>query len=113
MDRQLLNIGDHTFVCDKIDNSELNNINSNIEIIEEYKNANTKLLCKCKIDGYEWYSKPSNLLQGRGCPKCSGRIKTHEEFIEEMKIVNPTSGIAYKQPSCYLCNKFCTISKAF
>ena len=69
---------------------ELNNINSNIEIIEEYKNANTKLLCKCKIDGYEWYSKPSNLLQGRGCPKCSGRIKTHEEFIEEMKIVNPT-----------------------
>lgn len=33
MERQLLNIGDHTFVCDKIDNAELDNVNSKASFI--------------------------------------------------------------------------------
>lgn len=37
---------------------ELNNINPNIEILEKYKGSNIKLLCKCKIDKYEWYATP-------------------------------------------------------
>ena len=33
MDRQLLNIGNYTFVCDKIDNSELDNLNSKASFV--------------------------------------------------------------------------------
>ena len=58
----------------------------NIEILEEYVNAKTKIKVRCKIDGYEWEMTPSNLLGGYGCPKCSGNIKkTTEEFKQEMK----------------------------
>lgn len=62
-----------------------------IEIIGTYINNSTKILCRCKIDGYEWEAKPNNLLEGNtGCAKCAGRIKkTHEEFIVELHEVNP------------------------
>ena len=61
----------------------------NIEILGEYVNAQTKIKCKCKIDGYEWEARPSNLLEGYGCPKCAGNInKTTEEFKQEMKKIN-------------------------
>ena len=33
MDRELINIGEHTFVCDKIDNSELDNLNSKASFV--------------------------------------------------------------------------------
>ena len=47
MERQLINIGDHTFVCDKFDNSELDNLNSkasfvmlrNFKLINEFSNT--------------------------------------------------------------------------
>ena len=51
--------------------NELKEINSDIEILGEYVNAQTKIKCKCKLDGYTWETKPSNLLNGCGCPKCS------------------------------------------
>lgn len=71
-------------------------INSNIEFLSEYITSKTKIHCKCKIDGYEWYPQPSNLLQGQGCPKCFGRIRTHDEFISDMKIINPSIKIIGK-----------------
>lgn len=68
----------------------LQQINTNIEILGTYINANTKIKCKCKIDGYEWESTPSRLLHGHGCPKCGGNVKlAHEEFITKLKQVNP------------------------
>lgn len=69
-------------------------LNNNIEIIGHYKNNKTKIECKCKVDGYEWYSAPSQLLSGRGCPVCSNRIivpgindiaTTHPEFVKYFK----------------------------
>ena len=74
--------------------NELKEINSDIEIIGEYINDRTKIKCKCKIDGYEWEVTPHNLLKGTGCPKCGiksrveKQIKTHEEFINELKEIN-------------------------
>lgn len=53
---------------------EMQNINSNIEILSNYKNWETKVLCRCKICGYEWKGKPSVLLYGGGCKIC-GRQK--------------------------------------
>ena len=60
----------------------------NIEILGEYVNNKTKIKCKCKIDGYEFEMRPNNLLNNQGCPKCSGRDKTTEEFKQEMKEIN-------------------------
>lgn len=74
---------------------ELNNINPNIEILEKYKGANIKLLCKCKIDEYEWRAKPTNLIHlKRGCPECGKRqisekmSLSNEEFIEKLNEYN-------------------------
>ena len=67
---------------------EKNKNAENIEILEKYKGINTKIKCKCKIDGYEWEVTPNNLLNGRGCPKCSGKNKTTEYFINELKEIN-------------------------
>ena len=73
---------------------ELATINSNIEVIDTYVNAKTPICHKCKIDNYEWMGAPTNLLRGKGCPKCAGNIKkTHEEYVEEVKLINPTINI--------------------
>ena len=69
---------------------ELSKINPNIEILGEYINSQTKIKCKCKIDGYEWEIIPNNSLQGKSCPMCYGNAKkTHEQFVEELSKINP------------------------
>lgn len=74
---------------------EMININPNIEIVGKYKKHDSKIDCECIVCGNTWSSKPNNLLNGRGCPKCSIerrsniRRKTQEQFVEEMKIKNP------------------------
>ena len=70
--------------------NKMREINSDIEILGEYINNKTKIKCKCKIDGHEWKATPHNLLNGSGCPKCSGNIKnkTTEYFINELKEIN-------------------------
>ena len=70
--------------------SRLSVVNPNIEAIEDYVTAKTKILHKCKIDGYEWYVEPSSTLQGCGCPQCAGNIKrSHEEYVVELLTKNP------------------------
>lgn len=69
---------------------ELNDINSNIEVIGEYENSKTKILHRCKLDNYEWYATPDNILQSTiGCPMCTGHHhRSHEEYIQELKEIN-------------------------
>ena len=75
---------------------EMETINPDIEILSNYVNWDTKIKCRCKIDGNEWETVPSVLLYGGGCPICAyktswdkrGRITT-QEFIKRMKLVNP------------------------
>lgn len=70
-------------------------INPNVEILDEYKGSNNKLKCRCKIHNVIYYTLPSNLLRGSGCSKCKDDklsklfSKSHEEFIIEMKNINP------------------------
>lgn len=69
--------------------NELAMINQNVEVLGEYINNRTKILHRCKIDGYEWYSTPSNMLRGHGCPVCIGMKKrTKEDYIEEVSQIN-------------------------
>lgn len=64
--------------------------NPNIEVVDVYIDAKTKIKHKCLIDGYEWDAKPNNILSGKGCPKCGGTMKkTHEEYIKELSVINP------------------------
>lgn len=59
---------------------ELKNINENIQIIGEYQNNRTKLLCKCNRCNYEFNIRPSDLLKGISCPKCYHKSTS---FIEQ------------------------------
>ena len=69
--------------------NEMKVIDSNILILDEYVDNKTKITCKCLIDGHEWEATPNGLLRGHGCPLCGGTtLKTHEQFIEEMKFIN-------------------------
>ena len=51
--------------------NELKEVNDNIEVLGEYKDALTKIKVRCKIDGHEWEAVPNSLLRGYGCPKCN------------------------------------------
>lgn len=69
---------------------DLQSITENIIILtseDKYINGSTKVLCKCKIDGYEWLALPSALLRGEGCPKCYGYI-SEEEFRDNLSHEN-------------------------
>ena len=69
---------------------EVMEINPNIEVIGVYKNIDTPILHRCKVDNYEWSTIPYNILQGHGCPLCAGVVRpTTEEFIQKMNIINP------------------------
>ncbi len=68
------------FVC------KLSTINTKIDVIGSYKKLNVGIDCRCKICNYEWSPAPSHLLEGKGCPKCAGRMrKTQEEFEADLK----------------------------
>ncbi len=71
--------------------AELKLINKNIEPQEEYKGADIKILCKCKICNHKWMVTPSKLLNNRGCPQCyaNNRMRSQDDFLAEVEKVNP------------------------
>lgn len=44
-------------------------------ILEEYKNNQTSTLHLCEKCGLEWKARPSDILQGKGCPSCAKKDK--------------------------------------
>lgn len=65
---------------------EVEKLNPNIEVIDEYAGCETPILHRCRIDGYKWNARPSNILQGQGCPKCN--TSKGEKIIENWLIEN-------------------------
>ena len=65
--------------------------------LEEYKGMFTPILHKCLIHNIEHRAIPKNVLGGHGCKKCKqdkfliSRLKTHEEYIEELCVTNPNA----------------------
>lgn len=51
--------------------------------LEKYKNAKTPILCRHKC-GHEWYISPTNILQGKGCPKCKKKLKYTLDDAKQM-----------------------------
>lgn len=72
----------------------------------EYVNTNTKVCIICPEHGEFWQT-PSNHLQGKGCPKCKGKNKTTEEFIEKANIIHNNkydySKVEYKSNRTKVC----------
>lgn len=69
---------------------EVSIVNPNIDVLEEYIDTDTPILHKCKIDEHIWLARPSNILHGKGCPRCAGNLQlTNEEYIARLKEANP------------------------
>ena len=46
----------------------------NIEFVswrDGYKNKNSKVNVRCRIDGFCWNARVDNIVNGKGCPKCA------------------------------------------
>lgn len=63
----------------------LEKISSPFVRIENYINVNTKIKFKCKKCGYEWETKPNNILSTNktGCANCNGGIKLDVKNVDE------------------------------
>lgn len=64
-------------------------INQNIEVVGRYVGYDTPILHKCKIDGYEWFVAPNSILHGIGCPKCAKKVRTHDDYVNDISAINP------------------------
>lgn len=74
---------------------ELSLKNPDIEVCERYIDADTIIKHHCKIHDIFWNVRPQNVLNGQGCIMCgrekttNARRKTHEQYVNEAKEVNP------------------------
>ena len=53
-----------------------------IKLVGEYKSTSTKIAFQC-AEGHTWKSKPNNILNGNGCPHCSGKALLTKEVINQ------------------------------
>jgi hypothetical protein len=74
---------------------EMRDVDPTIEILSEYIDTDTKIKCRCLIDGNEWEANPRSLLNGNGCKICGHRKrwdsrgrKTTDDIIREMQAIN-------------------------
>ena len=60
-------------------------------VVSNYINKRTKVRCKCRTCGFEWEALPQGFYKSKGCLRCNGFYRrTHEEFVCELKAINPT-----------------------
>lgn len=55
------------------------------KVVGKYNGYNKPIKMEHKNCGNEWDVMVNNFLNGTGCPKCAHNLKTHEEFVEEIK----------------------------
>ena len=54
----------------------------------EYKNVDTEVCIICPKHGEFWQTPYNHMRSKRGCSKCSGKVTTLDEFIEESKYIH-------------------------
>lgn len=56
-----------------------------IKVVGTYVNSSTKIEHLCLVCNTTWFSVPSSILNGTGCPQCAGTAtKTHEQYTEQI-----------------------------
>lgn len=69
--------------------------NPNVEVVEKYIDAKTKIKHHCLIHNIYWEISPTSVLQGTGCRLCgneklhNSKSKTHKQYIDELSIKSP------------------------
>lgn len=69
-------------------------VNPNITVIGKYTKMHDRIECICKV-GHKWNPIALDLVRGSDCFECAAikrgrkRAKTHEQFVEEVRNVNP------------------------
>lgn len=87
--------------------NEMKNKKPYVEVLEEYKDAHTKIKFKCKKCNHKWKDSPLVILHKGLCPNChqslstketlknyniyyyGNEVKTHENFIKEVAKISP------------------------
>jgi predicted Zn-ribbon and HTH transcriptional regulator len=94
---------------------QLSKVNNDIEILDKFTGKRNDVLARCKKCGREWNILAYRLLDGSGCSNCkkprTTKSKTHEEYVDEVKVVNPnfeiiskyTKGVDKIKVRCNLC----------
>ena len=74
----------------------LKEINPNIIALEQYNGRKTKILHHCNIHNVDFYTSPELTIGGhKVCPQCISEskaqrmLKSHEQYVEELKIKFP------------------------
>ena len=60
---------------------DLERVNPEVEILEEYINNHKRVMFGCKICGHTWKTVPNSVLLGHGCPECS---RSSTSFFEQV-----------------------------
>ncbi len=55
---------------------KLSHFNENVDVVGEYINQDTEILCRCKIHDIYYKAKPNNLLRHISCPICKKENKS-------------------------------------
>ena len=81
----------HKYRTEKDFLKEVYEIHDNIQILDNYKNMNTNINCKCLNCNTIWETTPTKLIHCKyGCPECNGnKKKTNEQFLRELYEINP------------------------
>lgn len=92
---------------------ELQEINSNIILLEEYINNYTKIKVKCKICNHEWNPFPTGLLSGHGCPECSryNIMLSENEFFDRINFCSNNTIIIHNSYNGLLLDYVCECKK--
>lgn len=97
---------------------------ADIEVVEEYVNAKTKILHRCIKHDVYWKALPSNILKGKGCCMCKSEkmrnkfTKSHDEYVSQVAHINPNievleTYIDSDTPIMHLCRTHNVQWKAF
>ena len=86
---------------------EINKMNPTYSILSEYVNCDANVHCFCNIHNVDFYSTPSNLLQGKcGCEECrrekigNKHRRTKAEFVDKLKQVNENIEVLGEYTQC-------------
>lgn len=60
-----------------------------IDWVDGYKNAHSKAMFECRIDGFRWIAPAHSIIShGNGCPQCSGNRRwSAEERVEQINCI--------------------------
>ena len=87
--------------------SLVKDINPDIEVLGEYVSNDTPILHRCRKHNIEWNAIPYGILHGCGCWECRNEkismkaTKTHEEYINELSLINKDIVVLGQYIDCY------------